>query len=229
MISLIIDDMEVTARPGEKILWAALRAGIAIPHLCAMPEDELAFGACRLCLVEVERAGNQVLVTACSEPAREGMKIITASDKIKRLRRMAFELIMSDHQIDCKNCAKNKECRLIRIAKLLKVKLKPERLRGIYRPLPADYSHPFFVYDPKKCVKCGKCVLTCERQGKSFLTFAHRGFDMIVSTFDATPLSATGCESHFECVDVCPTGALFHKKEGGKKQDGQEILYPEGN
>ncbi len=213
MISIIIDEKKVTANPGEKILWAALRAGIVIPHLCALQEEELAFGACRLCLVETERAGKRALVTACSEPVREGMKIITRSDKIMRLRRMAFELIMSDHEIDCKNCAKRKECQLTRIAALLKVKLKPERLRSIKRNIPADDSHPFFVYDPKKCVKCGKCVITCERQGKSFLTFAHRGFEMVVSTFDGIPLSASGCEPYLECVEVCPTGALFRKEQ----------------
>lgn len=213
MIVVFIDEKEVTAEPGEKILWVALRSGISIPHLCALKSEDLAFGGCRLCLVETELAGKRDLVTACSEPVRDRMQVFTKSEKVMRLRRMAFELIMSDHEIDCKNCAKKASCELIRIAALLKVKLKPKRLRSIRRALPTDDSHPFFVYDPKKCVKCGKCVITCERQGKSFLTFAHRGFDMLVSTFDGAPLSATGCESHFECVEVCPTGALFRKDQ----------------
>lgn len=211
MISLIIDDKEVSAEPGEKILWVALREGIPIPHLCALQAEERAFGACRLCLVETERAGKREVVAACSEPVREGMKIFTSSDKIMHLRRMAFALIMSDHEIDCKNCAKRRDCELIRIAKLLGVKLSPAPLSSIYQPLTADDSHPLFVHDPKKCVKCGKCVITCERLGKSFLTFAHRGFEMRVSTFNAEPLSQVGDEPPLACIEVCPTGALFYK------------------
>lgn len=217
MPSVIIDGQEITINLGEKILWAALGSGVYIPHLCAMKEADLPFGGCRLCFVEVEVDGKREMVASCSEPIKTGMKIYTDTEKITRLRKMAFELIMSDHHIDCKNCAKRKECELIKIASFLKMKLQPKRLRSIARDFPIDDSHPLFTYDPRKCVKCGKCVWMCHQLERSFLDFENRGFEMIPATFDHIPLSSTGCDSCLECVRVCPTGALYLKEMGDAK------------
>ncbi len=217
MPSVIIDGQEITMNLGEKILWAALGSGVYIPHLCAIQEADLPFGGCRLCFVEVEVDGKREMVASCSEPIKAGMKIYTDTEKITRLRKMAFELIMSDHHIDCKNCAKRKECELIKIASFLKMKLQPKRLRSIARDFPIDDSHPLFTYDPRKCVKCGKCVWMCHQLERSFLDFENRGFEMIPATFDHIPLSSTGCDSCLECVRVCPTGALYLKEMGDAK------------
>jgi formate dehydrogenase major subunit/NADH-quinone oxidoreductase subunit G len=215
MPSLIIDGKEITADPGEKILWVALRSGIYIPHLCAMEGAELPFGGCRLCLVEAEVGGRREVVPACTEPVREQMRIYANTEKIARMRRTAFELIMSDHLIDCKYCAKRKSCELIKISSTLKWSLKPKKLRSLVRDLPVDDSHPLFVFDPKKCIKCAKCIRVCQKLEHSFLDFAYRGFEMVLSTFDHQPLSSLRCESCLECVKVCPTGALFPKETGG--------------
>lgn len=212
MPSFTIDGKEITADPGEKILWAALRSGVYIPHLCAMEGVELPFGGCRLCLVEVEVGGRREMVPACTEPVREQMKVYASTEKIARMRRTAFELIMSDHHIDCKNCAKRKTCELIKISSTLKWTLRPKKLRSLVRDLPVDDSHPLFTFDPKKCVKCSKCILVCQRLENSFLDFAYRGFEMVLTTFDHQPLSSLRCESCLECVKVCPTGALFLKE-----------------
>ena len=220
MPSVLIDGKEIMANPNEKILWVALRSGIYIPHLCAIEEAELSFGGCRLCLVDIEVDGKREMVTSCSEPVKEGMKIYTNTEKINRMRQTAFELIMTDHYIDCGNCVKKKECELIKIASFLKMKLKPKKLRSLVRDLPVDDSHPLFAFYPNKCVKCGKCVWSCQKLGKSFLTFAYRGFEMVISTFDGVPLSSAGCEVCVECIKICPTGSLYFK-ETRRKEDGR--------
>lgn len=224
---ITIDGKEIHAEEGERILWAALREGIYIPHLCAMEEADLPFGGCRLCFVELETAGDRRLVAACSEPVREGHRVITKSDNVERLRRMAFELIMSAHQIDCRRCAGKGRCQLLRIASFLKVSLKPHRLRDLSRARAIDDSHALFAYAPDKCVNCGRCVIICEKLGKSFLNFAGRGFETVVTTFDGIPLAETGCADCVECVKKCPTGALFFKEQGGSIPHGEKIFVSE--
>ena len=211
MLTLTIDGIEVKAREGEIVLWAALDAGIYIPNLCALRNESLPFGDCRLCFVEIERRG---LVTACTEPVREGMVVYTKTPQVNRLRRTAAELIIASHKVDCRNCAKNRHCELQKIAAYLGIKLKSQRLRKMPKELPIDSSHPLFTFDPNKCVLCGKCVRVCAKQGVGAIDFSRRGFDARISTFDNIPLIESNCTSCGECVAVCPVGALVPKNRG---------------
>ena len=212
-VKLTIDGVEIKAAKGEKILWAALDNGIYIPNLCALREMDLPYGACRLCFVEIE--GKPSPVTACSQPVAEGMVVHTGTPRVDRLRRTAFELLITHHPVDCKNCAKNRNCELQVIASRLKLKLKPERFASIPKSLPVDSSHPLFVYDANKCVLCGKCVWVCNERGPGVFDFNFRGIDTRVNTFGDIPLADSDCNSCLECVEVCPVGALFRKKTDG--------------
>ena len=210
-VSLFIDDIPVQARTGEKVLWAALDNGIDIPHLCAERKREDPFGACRLCFVEVEGKGLPVL--ACSEPVAAGMRVRTRSERVDRLRRTAFELLMSHHDLDCKNCARNGSCALQKLAKTLKMSLRPKRLRKLPTEAPVDESHPFVVLNPNRCILCGKCVWVCNQQGKSgVLDFVFRGLRTRVAPFRLEPLAESPCDGCLRCVEVCPVGALTRKE-----------------
>lgn len=209
-VTLTIDGKEIQAGKGEKILWAALDNDIYIPNLCAIREADLPFGGCRLCFVEIE--GRPYPVTACSEVVEEGMVVNTRTPAVVRLRRTAFELILSNHDLDCRNCPKNRNCELQRIAAHEGFKLKLQRFRKVPRLLPTDSSHPLFIYDPNKCVLCGKCVWVCERNGVGSIDFASRGLETRISTFDNVPLIDSNCGSCLDCVRVCPVGALVVKE-----------------
>jgi bidirectional [NiFe] hydrogenase diaphorase subunit len=206
-VVLTIDGREVKARKGEKLLWTALDNDIHIPNLCAIREADLPYGGCRLCFVEVE--GRRTPVTACSYLVEEGMVVRTDTPQVKRLRRTAFELLLSHHHLDCAHCLKNKECELQRIAAREGFKLKLQRFRRIPRDLPVDSSHPLFTYDPNKCVVCGKCIWACQRHGVGAIDFAHRGLETMISTFDNMPLVDAKCDSCLECVRICPVGSLM--------------------
>jgi bidirectional [NiFe] hydrogenase diaphorase subunit len=207
-IELIIDDTRVTAERGTKILEAALGAGIDIPHLCDLREADLPFGGCRLCYVEVEGKGR---VTACTQPVAPGMVVRTQTPEVERLRRTAFKLLIAYHHLDCRNCWKNKKCELQRLAPKVKVKLKtPGDFRGLPTDwLPLDTGNPFIVYDPNRCVLCGKCVFVCsQKNGAPLLDFAYRGIKtrLILSSDRATIEEM--CPGCGECITVCPTAAL---------------------
>ena len=209
-VSLTIDGKKITASEGEKLLWVALDNGIYIPNLCALQDNSEAPAACRLCFVEVEGKGQPV--TACTEEITEGMVVDTRGAKALRLARSGFELLMASHPVDCAHCAKSGSCELQKIASYLKIKLKSRRFRKLLRELPVDDSNPLFIYDPNKCVLCGRCVWVCrERLGIGVLGFAHRGFERVVTTFCDEPLGEFRCQECAECVSVCPTGALALK------------------
>ncbi len=167
------------------------------------------FASCRLCFVEIE--GRKAPVTACTEPITEGMIVHLDTAKVKRLRNTAFELLLSHHHLECANCDKNRNCQLQSIASILGLKMKPKRLKHISGNLPVDSSHALFIYDPNKCVLCGKCVWACHNEGSGILDFAFRGIDTMVSTFSGVPLADAGCSSCLACVRVCPVGSLIAK------------------
>ena len=99
MVKLTIDGKEVKAAEGKRILEAALENGIYIPNLCAIADVELPFGACRLCFVEIE--GKRGMVTACTEPIKEGMVVHTATEEITKLRRTILDFILARHPREC--------------------------------------------------------------------------------------------------------------------------------
>ena len=211
IVSLTIDGQEVRAVQGEKILWAALDNGIYIPNLCAIRQRSEPFAACRLCFIEVE--GKDMPVTACTEPVAKGMRINTRGGKSLRLARTAFELILASHAVDCAHCLKSRSCELQRIAKHLGVKLNTKRFPKILSGLPIDSSSPAFVYDPNKCVLCGRCIWVCqEKLGIGAIGFAYRGFRRRVTTFGDMPFAESNCQHCGECVKVCPVGALVFKE-----------------
>jgi len=210
-INLTINGKEITALEGQSVLWAALDNDIYIPNLCAIREKSDPSASCRLCFVEVE--GKSMPVTACTEPVAEGMVISTSGEEARKLARTALELLLASHPVDCANCAANRNCELQRAAKHLLVKLNTRRFPKLLRELPIDESSPVFIYDPNKCVLCGKCVFKCREAGIGVIGFAYRGFERQITSFGGQPLGQSKCNQCSECVEICPVGALVAKEQ----------------
>ncbi|MBC7344843.1 MAG: (2Fe-2S)-binding protein [Clostridia bacterium] len=209
-VTIFIDGQKIRARKGEKLLWVALDNGIYIPHLCGVREEIHPPASCRLCFVEIE--GLPEPVTSCTAPVADGMVVHTRSPRVDRLVRSAFELLLSNHDLDCRACPKNRRCKLQEVARQRKLKLRLTRLKPLLKNLPVDDSPAAFVYDPNKCVLCGRCVRLCHvRIGVGAIGFIHRGVDRRVGTFGEVPLAKSRCIQCGECVNVCPVGALAYK------------------
>lgn len=208
-ITLTIDGQRISAREGQTVLRAALDSGIYIPNLCAIREMEEPQASCRLCFVEIE--GKSAPVTACTELVQEGMIVHTRGERAQRLGRTSLELLLASHHVDCAHCAANGKCELQRAAKHFGIKLRSKRLKLLLPDLPLDASSPVFIFDPKKCVLCGKCVWKCREKGAGAIGFAHRGFERRLTAFGDQPIGKSKCNGCLECVAVCPVGALVPK------------------
>lgn len=220
-VSLTIDGKKIKAKEGDKILWVALENGIYIPNLCGIREKIQPSASCRLCFVEVK--GENEPVIACTETVKEGMVVNTRGNNALRLARTAAELILASHPVDCGHCLKNRSCELQKIAKHLGIKLKTKRFRRLERNLPIDESSSLFIYDPNKCVLCGKCVWVCQdKLGIGAIGFTRRGFKRMVSTFQDKPIGETTCGQCAECVKVCPVGSLTFKNKNFPSQKASE-------
>lgn len=207
---IFIDGKEIKCKKGERLLWVALDNGIYIPNLCAIREREEPYGACRLCFVEVY--GYELPMTACTLKVEDGMIVNTKGEKALRLTKTAFELILSNHPVDCKNCKKSGLCELQKISKHLKINLRQERFQKFLRDVPIDESSPVFIYNPNKCVLCGRCVWLCrDKLNFGAIGFGYRGIKRYVTTFGDEPIGSTECSESIELVNICPVGAFVKK------------------
>ena len=105
VIRIEVDGRLVEGRDGQTILEVCRDNGIEIPTLCYEPKLP-GFGACRMCVVEVE--GEEHPPISCSRAAEAGMKVQTQTEEVRRLRATNLELIFSDHNAYCLPPCQNK-------------------------------------------------------------------------------------------------------------------------
>ncbi|MBI5119149.1 iron hydrogenase small subunit [Candidatus Poribacteria bacterium] len=214
MVTLTIDNRKTQVPEGTTILEAARSIGVRIPALCTLPELNHAPGACRVCVVEVERS--RTLVASCVYPVAEGMKVKTNSERVRRARRSVVEFLLSDHPQDCNICQKHEHCELQAVAELVGVRTIRVG-RTDFTTHRIDDSSPSLIRDASKCINCLRCVTVCaEVQGVSLLTPEGRGFDSKVVPAMSANLADSACAYCGQCAVVCPTGAIIERDDSDK-------------
>jgi formate dehydrogenase alpha subunit len=208
-IVITIDGKKVNTKKGNSVLKAALDAGIYIPNLCYDPRLK-PYGSCRLCMVEIE--GMRGLPASCTTEAADGMVVRTNTSDINNVRRITAELLIADHPQECLTCGSNQRCDLQKAAAYLGID-KP-RMRKSTRDIPVDESNPFYGRDMSRCILCGKCVRACDEiRGVNAIDIGFRGYSSRICAPGDLPVIESTCESCGECIDICPTGALYAKGE----------------
>jgi len=179
MIELNINGVDVSVEKGTTLLEAAKYIGFPIPTLCHM-EGLSPYGACRLCIVEIGDGKNSKLVSSCTYPAVDGLKVRTASSRVLKARRMVIELLLA-------SCPQSK------VIQDLASKFEVRQQR--------------FKQEHEDCILCGLCVRMCEEQMMAkAIGFSGRGENRALGTpFD---IKSDACRLCGGCMYVCPACQL---------------------
>ena len=184
VVTLTIDGQQVETPQGSTVLEAALQAGICIPNLCYLPGLPPT-GACRLCLVEVEKNGRRKMTASCTLEAKEGMVIHAHSEDVLRARRNIIELLLAE---------------------------APES--AVLQTL-AERLEVFEVRYPERdadCILCGRCVAACAEISKTGAKgFIGRGDERHIGL----PFyQEKYCQKCDECNDRCPLEISTQSRRG---------------
>jgi predicted molibdopterin-dependent oxidoreductase YjgC len=211
-IRVEIDGKECSGPKGSTILDIARASDIYIPTLCYDPRMQ-PYGACRLCLVEVE--GARGLLPACYAEATDGMVIRTTTEQLERIRKTLVELLLSDHDMECQGCTRSGRCELQELANRYDLTESP--FAGEKHEYAEHVENPFVMRDYNKCIMCGRCIRICrEVQGVGVYDFENRGFKAIPGTPFDKDMQDTPCEFCGQCISTCPTGAIKAKPYEGE-------------
>ncbi|NJB69503.1 ferredoxin hydrogenase gamma subunit [Desulfobaculum xiamenense] len=211
-----INGKTVTFEEHDTILEAARRNGHFIPTLCELHDIDHTPGTCRVCLVEITRAGNRepTIVTSCNTPIEEGMVIRTRTQKVREMQRLQVELLLADHDLNCATCTRHGDCELQDVAQFVGLQHSRFHRDEFPRTRMVDTSSPAIVRDLGKCIRCFRCVAVCRNeQGVDALVVTGSGLETGVGMRDNLPQGASDCVTCGQCILVCPTGALGEKDE----------------
>jgi len=181
MPEITMNGSTVEVVPDESVLDVARRQGVFIPTLCHHAGLG-AYGACRLCLVEVESGFRPGLTASCALPALDGLVVDTDSPMVREGRKLVAELLLA------------------------RAPNAPE-IRSLASSLGVTGTD--LSTKDETCILCGRCVRACKALGLEAVSFAFRGSKRkVMSPFDRTSETCIACQA---CVTVCPTGAVTSK------------------
>ncbi|MBX7433641.1 NADH-quinone oxidoreductase subunit G [Mycobacterium sp. Y57] len=204
IVTLTIDDVEISVPKGTLVIRAAELIGVQIPRFCDHPLLD-PVGACRQCLVEVE--GQRKPLASCTTTVAPDMAVRTqfTSEAADKAQHGVMELLLINHPLDCPICDKGGECPLQNQAMS---NGRPEtRFEGVKRTFPKPIAISSQVLlDRERCVLCARCTRFSDQiAGDRFIDLLERGAQQQVGIAPGEPF-----RSYFSgnTVQICPVGAL---------------------
>ncbi|MBU6350210.1 MAG: NADH-quinone oxidoreductase subunit NuoG [Chloroflexi bacterium] len=207
LVTLTIDDRQVSVPKGTLVLDAAAKLGIEIPVFCSHPKlDPVA--CCRMCLVEISGPRGMLLQTACSVPVAQDMVVKTATQQVREVQEANLAFILLNHPLDCPICDKGGECPLqdqtLQFGPGLSQLVEPKRLKHKNHLISET-----IVLDQERCVVCWRCIRYLEEwEDKPQLALFERGGKTLIDIQDGQPVDA---KTSGNIIDLCPVGALTNR------------------
>jgi formate dehydrogenase beta subunit len=264
LVTLSIDGQAFRVPAGKTILDATRSAGIYVPTLCFHPDLPPAKGSaaakavyqgerkivnaapdepgkgCGLCVVELH--GRTELVGSCAAEVKDGMIVVTQSDRIKAKRQENLMSVLARHPHACLTCAQQEGCSRSQCSANVPeserccahfghcelqdvanhIGISPSTPKWVPTDIPTLEGHPLFVRDYTLCIGCTRCVRACrDLRGIEAIGFVFDEKGQVQVGSLAPTLQESGCKFCTACVEVCPTGALRDKavRPGKREED----------
>ncbi len=219
-ITLTINGKPVEVPPGTLILEAAKKLGIVIPTFC-YDQRLKSVGACRMCLVEVERSPK--LVASCATPVAQGMVVNTESPRVVKARKGVLEFLLINHPLDCPTCDKGGECPLQNltydygptVSRYRESKVRfIENINQRFDEIPLG---PEILICRNRCIMCFKCIrIVRDLAGEADLGVFRRGAFANIHSLKELEFAD---EFSGNTVEYCPVGALLSRSFHYKVRD----------
>ena len=228
-IKMFIDGKECAGFKGDTILEVARKNDVkSIPTLCWL-EGLTSIGACRLCVVEPEgpdgKPGGRML-TACTSPAEDGLRVHTSTEKLKNYRRQVLELLFAGRNHFCMFCSQSGDCDLQ--TRAIEHGMDSVRYAFLYSDFDNDTTDARIQADHSRCILCQRCERTCsEKVGACTLGLKKRGWaTTVIADFGSTFGSSESCVSCGACAQVCPTGTITLRDLAyrGRRKDCDAVI-----
>ncbi|MCD7898339.1 MAG: [FeFe] hydrogenase, group A [Bacteroides sp.] len=203
-----VDGIQVPLVDEKNVLEIIRKTNIELPTFCYHSHLST-YGACRLCVCEIEGMGIQA---TCTIAPIHGMVVKTNTEEVRKIRKINLELLLANHDTNCPSCSRSNNCKLQYLSRRLGV--DKVRFKKTDKQEPIDNKSRSIVHDPNKCILCGDCVRVCkEIQSVGAIDFVNRGSRTRVAPAYLKSLADVECVYCGQCVSVCPVGALIPRQE----------------
>ena len=212
LVTLKIDNKEISVPANYTILQAATKAGIYIPRLCFLKGIH-ENSNCRICVVEIE--GQRTLKNSCTVTVAPNMVVRTNTPRVIKSIKENLKLLAANHVFECWRCPREHNCEFLTLLRKYNIQndfsgsneflLKQRKING---------NNPAIELDSGKCLLCGRCVSACEKlSGLSILALNNRGSKTIVGPALLHEIGDSGCIFCGKCIQACPTAAIHEKSQ----------------
>ncbi len=205
-VVVTINGQEYLADPGQNLMSLINESGIGVPSLC-YHESLGPIETCDTCIVEI----NGELKRACSQEVKAGMVILTDTKDAKGAQDIGMNRMLVNHELYCTVCDYNNgSCEIHNSVKTQGI--EHQTMPYEHKPYEADFSGPFYRYDPDQCILCGRCVEACQNAEVNETLSIDWSLDRPRVVWDGgTTIDESSCVNCGMCSTVCPCNAMMEK------------------